>query len=376
MKGKKAKLADVEKAIIEKSEYNFLYVTEVIKDIEHGNIDPSHPDDFPPGLIGIYQKFFDRLFPNEEDYDKIRPLLEIIVASKEPLTLEQIAFFMCCEEFDLRRELSKIITFFPERDGRYYPYHKRIADWLSGDVGEDTTWTINVKKGHNVIAEKLLSDKIPESLKRYKLTHLPAHLASGARLDELKSILTNYKFMEEKLNQVGVVELIKDYDFLPGDRDLRMIQGALRLSANALRRDPNELISQLYGRLMSDDSAAIKDMLDNAKKIHKPWLRMLEQSLTPPGGSLIRTLEGHSSSVESVAITSDGRKVVSASWDSTLKVWDIETGDEIRTLKGHSSRVLSVAITPDGRKVVSASSDNTLKVWDIETGDEIRTLKG
>ena len=49
----------------------------------------------------------------------------------------------------------------------------------------------------------------------------------------------------------------------------------------------------------------------------------------------------------------------------TLKVWNLETGDEPHTLEGHSRSVTAVAVTPDGQRAVSASWDNTLKVWDL-----------
>ena len=54
-------------------------------------------------------------------------------------------------------------------------------------------------------------------------------------------------------------------------------------------------------------------------------------------------------------MTPDGRWAVSASEDKTLKVWDLESGRELCTLTGHSDVVLGVAVTPDGRRVVSAS---------------------
>jgi WD40 repeat protein len=85
-------------------------------------------------------------------------------------------------------------------------------------------------------------------------------------------------------------------------------------------------------------------------------------------GSELWTLEGHSASVHGVAVTPDGRRAVSASADSTLKVWDLENGRELRTLEGHSSAVTGVAVTPDGRRAVSASGDKTVKVWDRRSG--------
>jgi WD40 repeat protein len=93
-------------------------------------------------------------------------------------------------------------------------------------------------------------------------------------------------------------------------------------------------------------------------------------------GQEIRTLKGHTAAVFSVASSPDSKRFVSGSVDHTLKIWDADTGQEIRTLKGHTAAVISVAFSPDRKHFVSASHDHTLKIWDADTGQEIRTLKG
>ncbi|GBU26853.1 hypothetical protein R84B8_00368 [Treponema sp. R8-4-B8] len=90
----------------------------------------------------------------------------------------------------------------------------------------------------------------------------------------------------------------------------------------------------------------------------------------------IRTLSGHSSAVESVMFSPDSKTVVSGSSDNTIKLWDAVTGREIRTLSGHSRFVEFVVFSPDGKNVVSGSWDETIKLWDVDTGREIRTLSG
>jgi WD40 repeat protein len=88
----------------------------------------------------------------------------------------------------------------------------------------------------------------------------------------------------------------------------------------------------------------------------------------------IKTLEGHRDWAWCVGLTADGRRVVSRSPDSTLRVWDLQTGESVRTLEGTKGVVCSAALTADGRRVVSAGNDCRLRVWDAQTGQCLKEL--
>lgn len=76
-----------------------------------------------------------------------------------------------------------------------------------------------------------------------------------------------------------------------------------------------------------------------------------------------RSLIGHDHFVQDVVISSDGQFALSASWDGTLRLWELSTGNTTRRFIGHTKDVLSVAFSTDNRQIVSGSRDKTIKLW-------------
>jgi guanine nucleotide-binding protein subunit beta-2-like 1 protein len=76
-----------------------------------------------------------------------------------------------------------------------------------------------------------------------------------------------------------------------------------------------------------------------------------------------KSLSGHSECVQDVVLSSDGQFALSASWDKTMRLWDLGTGATARTFQGHTKDVFSVAFSGDNRQIVSGSRDKTIKLW-------------
>ena len=91
---------------------------------------------------------------------------------------------------------------------------------------------------------------------------------------------------------------------------------------------------------------------------------------------VIRRLEGHTYCVNSAAFSPDGKQIVTASTDDTARIWDAETGKEVSCLVGHTGSVYSAAFSPNGKGIVSAGWDQIVRIWDVETNKVIRKHKG
>jgi WD40 repeat protein len=193
--------------------------------------------------------------------------------------------------------------------------------------------------------------------------------------------------LHEEVGARGIAAVLEDLwigHTLAGASGLARIAALYRPLAResyALHRwdpasDHGFFLQQLRNRCLD---LAITDVMERAEarleEKRWPWLRERIPTSREPA-ELVHTLEGHTQGVASVAVTVDGRVAVSASGDTTLKVWDLGSGQALRTLEGHTGRVTGVALTADGRIAVSSSNDRTLKVWDLGSGQALRTLEG
>jgi cytochrome c len=83
-----------------------------------------------------------------------------------------------------------------------------------------------------------------------------------------------------------------------------------------------------------------------------------------------RILEGHTAPIVSLAVSPDGNTLASASWDRSIRLWPLSSG-EARVLNGHDQNVNGLAFTRDGKSLVSAAYDATIRIWPLDSGEPV-----
>jgi hypothetical protein len=376
-----------------KSGISWTYILEALQEADLDFIEaqlPNYPDSNVGRALKVSVDFLSREDPNAP----LRYQELAIFPEDESVPEATIATLWEHTGNLKRRNVEKLLTKLKDRSllrlegeapNRLISLHDLQFDYLRVTAGDLTSLHNKLLEAYGKRCGNKWSDGPHDG---YFYRHLAYHMKEAGKREELRKLLLNFEWMRSKLKEDCIIQketgvkkpdvnsLLHDYDYLPDDTEIELVQGAIRLSFNAIVKDKTQLAGQLLGRLLCFHEEGIHSLLNQARKC-KNSIRLLPKtsSLKPPGGALIRTLEGHKNSVYAVAITPDGKYAVSGLWDKTLKVWDMEKGEEKITLKGHEERVSAVAITPNGQRIVSGSQDKTLKVWDLEKKEKI-ILKG
>ena len=264
-------------------------------------------------------------------------------------------------------------------------YHRQVTEVAQADYGSPSH---HARLAAYFTPQPLYLDLNALALNLHKLSEMVYQQACAGLASQVEKALLDYAYLQARFLGQGVQELIGDYTLVSQAgvepekaKTLALLQGGLRMSAHLVGQDPAQLPGQLTGRLLHYTEADLQRLCQQMPgEVRHFWLRPELACLNAPGGPLQYTLAEHTEPVKNVVLAPDGKTIVSASDDNSIKTWDLATGVCLRTLKfiPFGAPCPSLALSPDGQLAIFPSIgqfEDKLGVWNLDTGECLKTLE-
>ena len=369
--------------VVEAAAGNVLYAVKLAEWLQELPLEKRRVELLPRGLEALLEVSWDPFQRLPADLRAVALAgLGLVAVAREALPLSvlaAVANWKTSEEWEFLRVASPFLLEEPghnRSEKAWRPFHECFRSFIVSKLGHERE-----RECHQRLAEHLCQwppETADQGFRRsYALRHGVTHWLKAGQWTQARKLYSNMGYLDEKCRVAGVlsVEDALKSAAVEGpetERELpRDLHRAVLAESHHMRMTPESLPLFIYNRLRS--SGWTKAQIEHTLRFPAglPAFRLRHPV---KAGRNERTLKGHTHRVMGCAVTPDGRRLVSASWDNTLKVWDLVSGQQVATLEGHGAGVNGCAVTADGRHVVSASRDNTLKVWDLELGQQVATL--
>ncbi|VBB80706.1 Putative HET containing-domain vegetative incompatibility protein [Podospora comata] len=398
-----------------------------------------HIDEIPSGLPPLYDRMMGDIAKSRDGYrDACLTVLSIATLAYRPLHILELRTLtgFVYDTADLEKIVDMCGSFLTLVENHVYPIHQSAKDYLVSHAAVDKIFSSGKHAVHLSIVERSLAamenalrrdvyqlvhpgtlihdmkarppasdpllgvgyscaywiDHVCEADKaelqgsrRYRLIKTFRQDAAGSksiRIRELVKTFFHRHFLHwlEALSLLGdmangVLSLTRLRTIVEtrGDAFINLVEDAYRfILLNRWTIEQAPLQTYVSALLFTPANSIIRRLFAGEEPSWVLTKPVVEQNWSP----CLQTFEGHSGSVVSVAFSPDGSRIVSASNDRTIRIWEAESGKEVRKLEGHGNWVVSVAFSPDGSRIVSASDDRTIRIWEAKSGKEVRKLEG
>jgi WD40 repeat protein len=378
----------------------FLYAAFVLNELASEALplrDRADLEALPAGMDDFYLQAFERRFPSEQAYDRVRELLALHSVQRDPLSRRELAAILNWPErrlVDLQAQQLHDLLRLRRNDPAYGLReflasfnHPSLSRWLTATEEHSGypragRFSIDPEAAEAAIHRWALAELEAQRAHTwpYLVRHLASHLTAEERPLVIAGQLGQFAWLEARLRLAGINALLGDGAMAAPTPWLGRLGRALGQGAHVLGhsegwRGQDQLASQLLARLAEENDNPQPSRL---RQEASNWLQQAGGA-RPRSGSLLapdavlRTLPVDNPVTALVALP-DGR-LASGSRDTTIRLWDPASGACERVFEGHQDSVIALAVLCDGR-LASGSTDNTIRLWDPASGACERVFEG
>jgi hypothetical protein len=313
-------------------------------------------ENIPRGLAALIASAWERIATAASIVDG----LGVLCAAREALTIDEVAAVAGWTGEAARRAFVRgarellVESQRAEDVAAYQLHHDSIRAQVAKAIGADA-----LRGHHRALAQKLATWPAPvePAARHYALRHALLHRVEAGDWQDAWRVAGDLTFIEGKCRELGAHEADADVaraaeccpaSVHPGyHKRFAGLARAIGRESHWLRAAPEATPAVVWNQLRRAgwSEADLDQHLRVAPEASFLHLRHIAASESL---ALERNLVGHVGVVRACAVTPDGRRVVSAADDRTLKVWDLATGHAVATLRGHAFGVNACTVTPTG----------------------------
>lgn len=340
----------------------------------------------PRGLNGFLEQIWaDFLALDEVRRDVVIKGLGVACSAREAIPASLFGTILgWTSEIDVDRLLRVARPFLLEEEASWHNhiraysiYHESLREFIITKLGDQTMREHHAQISRTLAAWPPGEGNAPKRL--YALRHAMTHLLESGNVAAAQLLCVDVPYLERKCIALGVPAVERDLEAtmraISGDAisNLSAILAALSAEASSLKDDPTSLPTRLYNRLRCAGwlTKQIVEVL-RFPSTKLPPMRLRHR--VRMGATQLRSFLDHERSVVACVVRSDGRHLLSASADGSLRLWSIERSECIMVLREHRDEVTSCAMVSGGKAAISTSTDATTKLWNLDSGGCTGTL--
>ncbi len=322
---------------------------------------------------------------NDPAYHNLNPkrlaenMLGLLVHSKDGLSLDEfVKLFIknnwanCIEDAEdaINYLIRQLRSYLVKRDGRINFFYESFRQACK----ERYCKTKASQKWHSLIADYFLS--LPINAPR-RLMELAFQLFYAERLSEYKILISEYLHHDEQIKNFGVEAILEDCKY-SSDKSVVLIKDFYYLAGGILKKFPEQLPSQLWGRFHENEDELCDKLIRNASKIlsenNQAWLRPKLPFFERPGEtSVVREYKSDFPVAGNFTLSPDEQYIVTPSLNKTggneFLLWNLNRGSIVRSLSIDDENGIKALFSPDGKYLIGNYSfaGKKIRIWETSS---------